>query len=65
MKFWIKERSNPQLGTYFVAEGRMSKAEARRMENTRYGENVMHGFDTEGAYKSRLSELRSSGEKVQ
>ena len=64
-KWYIKERHNPQLGTYYVACGQMSKAEAKRYENSLYGENVMHSFETEDAYKKRLAELRKAGESVQ
>lgn len=63
--FYIKERYNPQLGTYYGACGPMSKSAAKRMEKPLYGENFMHGFDTEEAYNARLSELRANGERVQ
>lgn len=63
-KYYIKERDNPQLGTYFVACGQMFKAQARRYENPLYGSNVMHGFDTKEAYEKRLAELREQGESV-
>lgn len=64
LKWWIKERHNPQSGTYYVACGQMTKAYVRRMENTLYGENVMHSFDTEAAYTARLNELKSKRGRV-
>ena len=64
-QWWIKERDNPQLGTYWVACGQLSKTAARRMEGSLYGMNIMHGYDTEEAYNARLSELRKSRERVQ
>ncbi len=64
MKFWIKERDNPQLGTYWVACGQLSTAAAKRKESSLYGFNIMHRFDTEKAYKARLSKLRKSGERL-
>lgn len=64
--YWIKERYNPQLGTYYVACGQMSKTAARRMETrSLYGDNVMLRFETEDAYKSKLDALSKAGEKVQ
>jgi hypothetical protein len=65
LKFWIKERDNPQLGTYFVACGQMTKTAAKRHERPIYGANFMHSFDTESDYNDRLAELRKSGERVQ
>lgn len=55
LKWWIKERHNPQLGVYYVAMGQMSKAEARTHESTVYGSNVMLPYDTEEAYKEALA----------
>jgi hypothetical protein len=65
MKYWIKERRNPQLGTYWVGCGPLAAKEAKKRESSIYGFNVMHGYDTETAYLSRLSELRRNGERVQ
>lgn len=63
--FWIKERHNPQLGVYYVAEGQMSKTAARRRERGGcYGSNVMHEFPTRKAYLRRLNALREQGERV-
>lgn len=63
-KFWIKERENPQLGTYFIGEGRLSVAAAKRMEDTRYGTNIMHSFETGEAYRAELKRLLEAGENV-
>ena len=63
-QFWIKERYNYQLGTYYVACGQLSKTKAKAKERSLYGHNVMHGFDSEKAYIARLKELRKSGENV-
>lgn len=64
-KYYIKARHNPQLGTYYVACGQMSKTAAKKEEKPLYGDNTMIGFDTESEYKAKLSELRENGEKVQ
>jgi hypothetical protein len=37
----------------------MSKAAAKRMEGTIYGDNFMIPFDTEEAYLRRLAELNA------
>lgn len=57
-KFWIKQRYNPQLGTYFVPMGQMSKTQALAHEVSLYGENVMLSFDTEKEYQAKIAELR-------
>ncbi len=63
--YWIKERHNPQLGAYYVAEGQMSKTAAKKHEGSRlYGSNYMHRFDTVEAYEARLAELKKAGESV-
>lgn len=62
-KFWIKERHNPQLGVYYVAQGQMSKSEAKKHEGSIYGSNYMISFDTEEQYNARIKELRDAGEK--
>lgn len=62
--FYIKERYNPQLGTYYSACGQLSKAEAKRYERPAYGDNVMHGFPTEADCQKRLAELKAKGERV-
>ncbi len=62
--WWVRERHNPQLGVYWTGMGQLSKAEAKRVENTMYGDNYMHGHATEEAYKAHLDRLVSAGEKV-
>ena len=63
--WWIKERHNPQLGVYYVAYGQMTKAAAKRYDDSLYGDNYMLSFPTEEAYNAKLAELREKGEKVQ
>lgn len=64
MKYWIKERHNPQLGVYFVACGQMHAKAAKRNELQLYGSNIMHQFDTPAEYEARLQELVERGERV-
>ncbi len=63
-KFWIKERYNPQLGTYYVPCGQLSNTAARRQEKSLYGYNTMHEYDTEEEYNNEIARLKSSGENV-
>lgn len=63
-KFWIKERHNPQTGVYYVACGQLSATKAKDHGRAIYGENVMHGFDSEAAYMARIEALRAKGERV-
>lgn len=65
LKFWIKERHNPQLGVYFTPMGQMTIKAARNIENTLYGYNIMRSFDTEETYKAEIAYLKERGETVQ
>ncbi len=65
MKFWIKERHNPQLGIYYVRCGALTKKEAKAREKSLYGENLMHSFDTYQDYCAKLAELKKAGERIQ
>ena len=66
-KFWIKERYNPQLGTYYVPMGQMSERKAKKMGSNRstlYGHNELHSFSNKEEYDSYIQKLRESGEKI-
>ena len=62
--FWIKERHNPQLGTYYVGCGQLSKQVAKKMGNPIYGHNVMLEFKTESDYVAKILDLRTQGARV-
>lgn len=64
-KFWLKERFNPQLGTYWVRMGQMSATAANKCARPIYGSNTMHSFETESEYLKRIGELKAAGESVQ
>lgn len=64
MKWWIKERDNPQLGTYWVPMGKISQKEAREHGKALYGYNTMHSFDSLEAYEEKLRQLKKSGERI-
>lgn len=63
-KFWIKQRYNPQLGTFYVPCGQLSKQEAKKMEKPLHGSNTMIPFDSEEEYRARLAELKGEGKSV-
>ena len=63
--YWIKERYNPQLGTYFEAMGQLSKTKANRYLKPLYGENYMHEFKDETSYLARIEELKDGGHRFQ
>jgi hypothetical protein len=59
--YWIRQRDNPQLGTYYVAEGQMSETAAKKHSRPLYGTNTMHRFDTKEDYERRLNQLKLAG----
>ncbi len=64
--YWIKERHNPQLGTYYVACGQLSRtAASKMMGKSLYGYNTMQAFTTESEYKKALDSLKAEGHMVQ
>ena len=62
--WWIKERHNPQLKTYFVPRGQLPVREAKKSENPIYGFNIMHQFDSEGEYRVEIQRLRDNKNNV-
>lgn len=63
-KFWLRQRINPQLGTYWVLCGQITVKEAKAYEKALYGDNVMHSFTTEAAYNAKIEELRKSNATI-
>jgi len=63
--YWIKQRDNPQLGTYYVPCGQMSKKEAKSHVSVRYGHNSMIECADFAAYEAKIKELKDSGQRVQ
>lgn len=62
--FYIKERHNPQTGMYCVAEGQLTKKDAKKKEDALYGTNIMHSYPTEKAYKAAIAKFKSDGFNV-
>jgi hypothetical protein len=63
--FWIKERHNPQLGIYYIRCGQLSAMQAKRQEESLYGSNFMHGYETLDEYRLAIKDLKEKGHKVQ
>lgn len=63
-KYYIKERHNPQLGTYYVALGQLSKKEAKKAKDSIYGYNIIIEFDNLNDYYLAIEEYKESGFSV-
>lgn len=63
--YYVTERHNPQLGVYYIANGRMSKTDANAKTNTVYGRNYIHSYATEKEYKTAIINLQLEGSRVQ
>ncbi len=60
--YWIKERHNPQFDKpYYHAYGQLSKREAAKKEDSKYGFNVMLEYATEEEYKAALAKFKADG----
>ena len=63
--YYIKERHNPQFDKpYYSACGQLSKREARKKENSLYGNNVMLEYASPEEYNKALEQLKSAGYTV-
>lgn len=56
MKYYIKERHNPQTGVYYTALGKMPATKAKASENTLYGCNYVYGY-SKSCYLAKCEEL--------
>ena len=65
LKYWIKQRLNPQIGTYYIGMGQMTIAKAKTQEQALYGTNIMLKFDTEEDYEKKIKELKAAKENIQ
>ena len=59
--YWIKQRYNPQIGTYYVACGRLGVREAKKKEGSLYGSNTMLRYETVEEYQAACAEFGVSG----
>lgn len=64
MNYYIKERHNGQSKPYFVLCGKMPAKEAKGMENTLAGFNIVHKFKTKREYEAKIAEIKASGESI-
>lgn len=59
-KYWyIKKRTNPQLGVYYIAIGNISNNHAKKMEYSVYGWSEMLKYETEESYNNAVAELNA------
>ena len=65
LKYWIKQRYNPQLGTYYITMGQLTAKDAKAHEKTIFGHNTMHRFDSHEKYQDEIEKLQAAGERVQ
>ena len=64
--YYIGWRGNPQLknGGYYKAFGQLSKAEAKRKEQTAYGSMSLTEYETEEQYNSSLESFKEEGYSI-
>ena len=64
--YYIGWRGNPQLknGGYYKAFGQLSKAEAKRKEQTVYGSMWLYEYETEEQYNSALTKYKEAGHSI-
>lgn len=59
LRYWIKQRNNPQIGTYYVALGQLSQRDANKHKQSIYGTNAMLSYSTEELYKEFCEALQA------
>lgn len=63
--YYIKERHNPQIGSYYIALGKMTAKAAKKAEQGGgYGTNYMHKFRTRAEYEAEIQSLVEDGQRV-
>lgn len=64
--WWIKERHNPQFKKpYYILYGNsLSIARAKEIENTSYGDSIMHRFETKELYDAMVNRLNNEKQDV-
>jgi hypothetical protein len=64
--YYIGWRGNPQLknGGYYKAFGQLSKAEAKRKEQTSYGSMSLTAYETEEQYMTSLRSFKEEGHSI-
>jgi hypothetical protein len=62
LSYWIKERFNPQFDKpYYSKGGQLTKAAAKKKENTIYGDNE---YKTLEAYEAAIFQFIADGFRV-
>lgn len=57
LNYYIMARYNPQLGTYYVKKGQLTKKRAKEMENCIYGSAYLMPYETEEEYLAAVEKL--------
>ena len=63
-KYYIKHRDNGQGKPYCVCYGQQSAADAKRMEKTLAGYNIVYGYDTEAEYLAAIKKFKVEGLRI-
>jgi len=60
-KYWyIKERHNPQFKKpYYIALGNIRAIDAKKHEDTLYGFNIIHRYNSENEYRNALKDFNA------
>ncbi len=65
MKYYIGKRLNPQLSeAYYIAYGKMSKKDAKAVENCLYGSCYLTPYNTVEEYNAEIERLKNLGKRV-
>jgi hypothetical protein len=62
--FSIGKRFNPQIKTYYIAYGKLTKAEQKAKSNCAYGSILITTYKNEAEYNAAIEQLKSQGFKV-
>ena len=62
--YFIKERNNPQIGTYYILMGKLSAKEAKKHEASLYGFNTMLKYKTKSEYDRAILSIKESGARI-
>lgn len=62
--YYIGLRTNPQLKSYYVAYGQLTKKDAKAKENCVYGSMSLTSYESENEYQAKIDELKENGFRV-
>lgn len=62
--YYIGERCNPQLATYYRAYGQLPKNQVKKKEDCAYGTMTLTSYETKDLYEAKLKELSEGGARI-